>query len=123
MKSGHSKADPLFGAGFKYQQVLRMHVGRLRAFRALNHIKIHCLSFFQGLESVSLDGTEMDKDIRTILLRDETEALLVVEPFHSSFRHDFYLLSLKLWVFSTHVLHLPWVRNARAERIRNAGNF
>ncbi len=70
-----------------------MHIGRLGALGALNHFKFHCLSFFQGLESVPLDGTEVDEDVRTIILRDETEALLIVEPFHSSFCHDFYLLS------------------------------
>jgi len=122
-KSGLSKASPLFGANFRDPSALCVHVGCLGALGTLNHIKLYCLPFFQGFKSGAFDGAEVDEDIRPILLRDETKAFLIIEPFHSSFRHDLFLLSLKLWVLPTHVLHLPWVRNARTERIRHVANF
>lgn len=40
------------------------------------------LTFLEGLEALDLDGFEVDGEVVTTLRRDETVALLVVEPLH-----------------------------------------
>src|SRR4029450_11820829 len=39
-------------------------------------------------ETITLDGRVVDEDILAVLLRDEAEAFGLVEPLHSTFRHD-----------------------------------
>jgi hypothetical protein len=57
----------------------------LRAFLALDHVKLDLISFFQALVALNLDRRIMHEDIRTIVPADETETLCVVEPLHFAF--------------------------------------
>ena len=70
-------------------------VSRLKPFRALDNFEVHVLSFLQGFEALSLDGGEVDENIVTIRLRNESIALRVIEPLHCSFWH--LLISCIFW--------------------------
>ena len=70
-------------------------VGRLKPFRALDNFEVHVLSFLQGFESLSLDGGEVNENVVTIRLRNESIALRVIEPLHCSFWH--LLISCMFW--------------------------
>jgi len=73
----------------------------LPALGALDHVKLHLLTFLQTAEPTSLNGGEMYEDILTVLAADETVALGVVKPLHCSCFHDvacsfFFDVALKL---------------------------
>jgi hypothetical protein len=58
----------------------------------LNDVEFNPFPFRKGLEALTLDGGVMDKDIAAIILRDEPEALRIVEPLYRSLRHLLELL-------------------------------
>src|SRR5688572_2760570 len=62
-------------------------VGGLRTFLAVQDFELHFLALGQRLETVGLDGGEMDEDILTVLPLDETVSFGVVEPLHLSRWH------------------------------------
>lgn len=63
----------------------RPHVFSGRALVTLNYIELDTLAFFERFEAGSLDGGVVHKTVfLTILASDESEALLIVEPFHGS---------------------------------------
>ena len=68
-------------------------VSRFQTFFALLDIERYPLPFSQSFESFSLNSTEMNKNIATIILFDETETLAFVEPLHFTFWHSLILLS------------------------------
>ena len=70
-------------------------IRRGRAFFALLYVEGNSIAFFERLEAVSLDRGMMNKYIRTALLSNEAEALLVIEPLNCSIRHSDTLLSIK----------------------------
>src|SRR6185295_4133401 len=56
-----------------------------RAFLALDDVELHAVSLGQRLEAVALDRGVMDEAVLlSILQRDETEPLAVIEPLHFS---------------------------------------
>jgi hypothetical protein len=62
--------------------------GGLGALRAVADLELDLLVFFKGAEARTLDLRVVDKNIRgTVFGGDEPEALLRVEPLHSSLWH------------------------------------
>lgn len=57
----------------------------LWAFLSLYLNEGNALAFLQGLESVTDDGTEMNKQIATFFPLDETITLCLIEPLDGSF--------------------------------------
>src|SRR5262249_11193159 len=62
-------------------------VAGLQALRPLHDLELDALAFGERLETFSLDRGEMHEHVLATLLRDETEALRVVEPLHGTRRH------------------------------------
>src|SRR4051812_24559915 len=66
----------------------RTNLLRLRALLALGDLELDSLVLFQSAVAARLDGREVDEHVRTSAIdRDETEALVCVEPLHGSLRH------------------------------------
>src|SRR5262249_13187519 len=63
-------------------------VRRLQALRALHHFELHPLAFDQRAEAFRLDGSVVAEDVlATAVLRDEAEALRIIEPLHFTSSH------------------------------------
>src|SRR5215218_1507414 len=63
------------------------HVLSGRSLLALDGVELDLIAFSEGLETAALNRRMMDEQIlRAILWRDETEALVVVEPLHCACR-------------------------------------
>jgi|SRR6185369_4932185 hypothetical protein len=63
----------------------------LQALLTLDGHVANALAFLQGLETTTLDGAEMDKQIRAALWGDEAKTLGIVKPFDRTvltFRHS-----------------------------------
>jgi hypothetical protein len=60
------------------------HILRCRAFLSLDHFKLNLLSFLQRLETFSLNGAVVDKNIVATGAFNEAKAFLVVEPLNGS---------------------------------------
>jgi hypothetical protein len=59
-----------------------------RAFGALTDLELHALSLVEAPEAGSVDLRVVHEDVSAAPVdRDEAEALLAVEPLHSSLRH------------------------------------
>src|SRR5438067_3398945 len=71
-----------------WPRLLLAHVLRLQPLRALDDVELDPVPLGQRAEAVHLDGRVMDEDILARLLRDEPESLAVVEPLHSTLRHE-----------------------------------
>jgi hypothetical protein len=54
------------------------------ALAARSDVELDALALFEGAVAVTLDGGEVHEDVVSALSRDETEALLAVEPFHGA---------------------------------------
>ena len=54
----------------------------LRALLTLGHAELHALTFSQGLETLSVDCSEVYEYIRALVLLDEAETFSLVEPFY-----------------------------------------
>ena len=55
------------------------------SLRGLYHLKLDLLTFNQAFKAVALDSREVDEDILfSIIPRQETKALTVIEPLHGS---------------------------------------
>src|SRR6266508_407736 len=60
----------------------------LLALRALRDLELHALVLLEGAEAAGLDGREVHEDVLvTAVDVDEPEALVRVEPLHSSLCH------------------------------------
>jgi hypothetical protein len=59
----------------------------LGAFLALTDFERHAIALGKGFETVTLNFREVNKDVRTIILLDESEPFGVVKPFHCTFSH------------------------------------
>jgi hypothetical protein len=72
------------------------YVIRLWTFLAVGYAEFYFLAFGQSFESVTLDSTEMDKNVRAIFALDKAEALALVKPFNCAgdSRHMYYLYYL-----------------------------
>jgi len=56
----------------------------LHAFLAASSDEGDLLAFFQALEAVTLDGTEVNEEVVTGLRSDEAEAFFIVEPLNGT---------------------------------------
>jgi hypothetical protein len=59
-------------------------------------IKADQVTFCKGLESASLNGRMVDKDIGTVVSGNETKPFRVIKPLHFSLSHYFSLLTYGL---------------------------
>src|SRR2546421_6482012 len=62
-------------------------VGCLKSLRTLGDVELHALALGQGLEALTRDRREMHEHVLAAFLRDEPEALRIVEPLHRTHRH------------------------------------
>src|SRR5436190_3414309 len=71
-------------------------VSGLWTFLPLDNLELDVIAFRERLEAASLNGAEVDKDIRPSLTRDKAVALGVVKPLHGTLEtcHEPYLLEL-----------------------------
>jgi len=60
------------------------HVCSLRAALAFGNVKLHQLTFFQGLETFTLDRGEVHEDVFAFLDGDKSVTFLRIEPFNCS---------------------------------------
>src|SRR6476660_6889181 len=66
----------------------RADVLRLRTLRALGDVELDLLVLVQRLVAVGLDGRVVHEDVvAAVLLRNEAETLLGVEPLHGALSH------------------------------------
>src|SRR5690349_24908814 len=74
----------------------RADVLRLRALRTLGYVELDLLVLVEGLVPLRLDRRVVDEDVvAAVLLGDEAEALLGVEPLDGALSHALVLLLLK----------------------------
>ncbi len=64
------------------------NVRSLRSLVPLGHIEANPVSFNKRFETIALNGREVDENIGTPILLDETEPLGVIEPFYRAFNHS-----------------------------------
>jgi hypothetical protein len=57
----------------------------LRAFCALDNVKLDLIAFLEALVAFALDGTVMNKDIGSVVTPEETVSLCIVEPLDCTF--------------------------------------
>jgi len=58
----------------------------LGSFLPLDDLELYRVALLQGLESFTLDGRVMNKDISSAVLTDKTVPLAVVEPLYFSLK-------------------------------------
>jgi len=63
--------------------------GRLAIPAVCNDIERHFLPLIKGAHAGAFDRADMNKDILAVFHLNEAVALLVVEPLHSTFIHEF----------------------------------
>jgi hypothetical protein len=61
------------------------YVVRLRSFLTLYLDEGNLLAFLQGLESIAVDGTEMNKQIAARIPLNKAISLSLIEPLYGSF--------------------------------------
>jgi len=63
------------------------NVLRSRTLLPFHNLELHRVTLVEGLKALSLDGRVVDKAILAVVLRrNESEALLIVEPLYSPSR-------------------------------------
>src|ERR671935_1214287 len=66
----------------------RANVRRLEPLGAARHVELHLLPLGEGAEPLRLDGGVVAEHVvAAAVLRDEAEALRIVEPLHSTSSH------------------------------------
>lgn len=63
------------------------YIFRSRAFLALHHVETDSLPLSQRLEAAGLNCTEMYEQISAVVLFNEAETFLLIEPLDFSFFH------------------------------------
>jgi hypothetical protein len=53
----------------------------------LGNLELYLVAFVKDLETILLNGGEMDEDITSIISGNEPIALLLVKPFDTTFGH------------------------------------
>jgi hypothetical protein len=66
----------------------------LQALGALGDLELHLLVLLEATEAVAVDLGVVHEDVRAVRARDEAEALVGVEPLHSSLCHLFLLVRI-----------------------------
>src|SRR4051812_20464451 len=64
-----------------------LYVLCLEALGALHDVELHSLAFLKALESVGLDGREVNEYVFAILTADESKSLCIVKPLYCSLFH------------------------------------
>ena len=59
----------------------------LLTLRTVRNFELHLISFGEGLKSLPVDGGEVNENVISVIPGNESEALLFIEPFHSTFGH------------------------------------
>jgi len=62
-----------------------LHVCGGGAFLSIGDFKCYALTLSQGPETPGLDGAVVNENVTTVVLLDEPEAFLLVEPLHGTF--------------------------------------
>ena len=83
-KARRAKKNPAFGAGFLFTHLLSRFlndVRRLRAARPFDDLELHVLALIQGLETLVLNGREVDEYVAAIFSFNEAVPFFCAEPF------------------------------------------
>jgi len=59
----------------------------LWALRTLGNFELYLIAFIEGFESIPLNGGEVNEDIISIFSGNESKALFLIKPFHTTFSH------------------------------------
>src|SRR5258705_739364 len=62
-------------------------VGRLQTLGASRYFELHAVTLDEALEALRLDRAVVHEDVLATFLRDEAEALRIVEPLHGTGCH------------------------------------
>ena len=62
-------------------------VRRLWTLRTFGYLELYLITLVKDFESIPLDGGEVNEDIISIVSGNESEALLLVKPFNTTFGH------------------------------------
>ena len=65
----------------------RIYVFSCRTLGTLDDVEFHARPLIESLESVAADCGIVDEDVTAVILRDETETLVCIEPLHRSLYH------------------------------------
>src|SRR2546429_7150970 len=84
---------------------------RLGPFSSLRNLELNTLVFLERTVAAALDLGVVDEEVlRAVVRGDEAEALVTVEPFHSSLCH-----------LLTSLIQCGYTKNIRTDRIARAG--
>src|SRR6266540_2610197 len=87
-RSEHGEAPTRIGWGLRVCRLERVNLVGLRALRTLHHVELHALVLVQAAEALRLDSREVHEDVgAAVILRDEAEALVGVEPLDRALCH------------------------------------
>src|SRR5262245_4717879 len=64
------------------------HVRGARPLRALRDLELDLVTLVQGAKALGPDLGVVDEDVRTTLVRQETETLGLVEPLDGALNHE-----------------------------------
>ena len=78
-KSGNQKSPTLVHQTL-FSLARHGDVGRLQALSAFFDSKLDLLAFLQVAVSITLNGREMDENVRSAFAGDKTVALVAIEP-------------------------------------------
>ena len=83
---------PNHGASFSASEEFDLpHHGNIRCLltlRTVGNLKLHLITFGKGFKSLPINGGEVNKNVLSVLPGNESESLLFIEPFHSTFGHS-----------------------------------
>jgi len=86
----NQKEPDAFASGSFIVLAQNGNVAGLRTLRSFFDSEFDLLAFLQVTVAVTLDGGEVNENVRSTFASNEAEALVAVEPFHcsdNSFRH------------------------------------
>jgi hypothetical protein len=63
------------------------NVSCLWALRTIGNLELYLIAFIEGLKPISLNGREVYEDIISVVSRNESIALFLIKPFHTTFGH------------------------------------
>jgi hypothetical protein len=63
------------------------HVRCLLTLRTVRNLELHLVTFGEGLKSFPINGGEVNENVISVIPGNESEALLFIKPFHSTFGH------------------------------------
>nr|CRH05560.1 conserved protein of unknown function [Candidatus Magnetococcus massalia] len=57
----------------------------MRTFLSIDNSELNLLAFAQSAETFTLNGTEVNENVTTLLTGDETKTLLLIEEFDGTY--------------------------------------